>query len=586
MIGRQLANFRIERVLGRGGMGTVYYGQDIKLQRPVAIKVIDSGLQEKTSYIDRFVQEARALAGWRHENIIQIHYADDENGLYYFVMEYIDGQNLQQILAEYTANGELVEIEDVLRIGTAIGSALDFAHEHGVIHRDVKPSNIFVERSGQVVLGDFGLALDVQQGSIGETFGTVHYIAPEQAQRSSNAVPESDLYSMGIILYEMLTGILPFDDPSPTSVAVQQITLSPPPPRQINPNLNQQVEAVLLKILSKSPGERYHSASEFMAALTDALQAAPISTAGKIELPPQPPGLPPRHISPIRTYSQVSIAQTVQKNLNARPVQAPPEPTLHINHASSDQASSPAIEKVLATAITPSPEDHPLEPTQVTPIPPEPSAGRTRAKPAPSRRMILVVGLITGCLLVVIAVGFALSTVFVNRIVGSDQVSQVIQDSQFTSSPPAISTEGSVSDLTALPAEYNPNKQRFILYYDANSFYILQVTGDKTPVSPISFERLDKLDVPSNRFSGQQWAKYYPSIEPGVCMRLEIIDSSPYLRPPECNNQYYATRTPSGGDPGIFWTPAEGSEQFRVNWENEEVARCEINAGICEIYLP
>lgn len=550
MIGRQLANFRIERVLGHGGMGTVYYGQDIKLQRPVAIKVIDSGHQEKTSYIERFVQEARALAGWRHENIIQIHYADDENGLYYFVMEYIEGQNLQQILAEYTSNGELVEIEDVLRIGDAIGSALDFAHEHGVIHRDVKPSNIFVERSGQIVLGDFGLALDIQQGSVGETFGSVHYIAPEQAQRSSDAVPESDLYSMGIILYEMLTGILPFDDPSPTSVAVQQITLSPPPPRQINPDLNEQVEAVLLKILSKSPGERYHSGSEFMAALKDALEAAPISTAGKIELPPQPPGLPSPHGSFVRTYSQVSIAQTVQKNLDARPAQAQPEPT------------------------------------QVTPIPPDLSAGGTRAKPATSRRIFLVVGLITGCLLVVIAVGFALSTVFINRMVGTDQPNQVIQGSQFTSSPPAISTEGSVSNLTAIPAEDNPNKQRFILYYDANSFYILQVTGDETPVSPISFERLDKMDVPPNRFSGQQWAKYYGTIKPGVCMRLEIIDSSPYLRPPECNNQYVSTRTPSRNDPGIFWTPAEGSEQFRVNWENEEVARCEINAGICEIYLP
>jgi serine/threonine protein kinase len=188
MIGRQLANFRIERVLGHGGMATVYYGQDIKLQRPVAIKVIDPGHREKTSYIERFIQEARALAGWRHENIIQIYYADDENGLYYFVMEYIDGQNLQEILAEYTSNGELMDFEDVLQIGMAIGSALDYAHQNGVIHRDVKPSNIFIERSGRVMLGDFGLALDIQQGSIGETFGTAHYIAPEQAKRSSDAV--------------------------------------------------------------------------------------------------------------------------------------------------------------------------------------------------------------------------------------------------------------------------------------------------------------------------------------------------------------------------------------------------------------
>ena len=167
----------------------------------------------------------------------------------------------------------------------------------------------------------------------------------------------------------MLTGILPIDDPSPTNVAVQQITLSPPPPRQINPNLNEQVEAVLLKILSKSPGERYHSGSEFMAALKDALEAAPISTAGKIELPPQPPGLPPPHVSLVRTYSQVSIAQTVQKNLDARSAQAPPEPTLHVNPPSSDPASPQPLRKYWRTSIAPAPEDHPVEPTQVTPIP-------------------------------------------------------------------------------------------------------------------------------------------------------------------------------------------------------------------------
>jgi serine/threonine protein kinase len=604
MIGRQLANFRIERVLGHGGMATVYYGQDIKLQRPVAIKVIDPGHREKTSYIERFIQEARALAGWRHENIIQIYYADDENGLYYFVMEYIDGQNLQEILAEYTSNGELMDFEDVLQIGMAIGSALDYAHQNGVIHRDVKPSNIFIERSGRVMLGDFGLALDIQQGSIGETFGTAHYIAPEQAKRSSDAVAESDLYSMGVVLYEMLTGIVPFDDPSPTSVALQHITQPPPPPRQVNPNLNEQVEAVLLKILSKSPAERYHSGSELIAALKKALKATPISTTSQIELPPPPPGLPSRQTPHPLTYSQVSVAQRVQKYLNAAPAQVPIEPTQRVNYPSAGQASPPAIEKVEPTWKAPAPEVHPVEPSSAAPSSPEPLAGRTHAKPAPSRRIILVGSLLTGCLLVVIIAVFALTTVFVKQMVGSEQVNHETQDNQRTSPPLAISTDSNISEPTAVPTIASlptetfapgsmpvptvkyPNGQRFVLYYDDNSFYILQVTGDKTYVSSISFERLDKMDVPSNRFSGQRWAEFYATIKPGICMRIEILNSSPYLRPPQCTNQYYATRTPTRDDPGIFWTPVEGSVKFRVNWKNEEVALCEISAGVCEIYLP
>src|SRR6476646_6505928 len=197
LIGRQLANFRLERVLGRGGMAQVYYGLDVKLQRPVAVKVIDARFRDNPAYAKRFVREAQAVATWRHENIAQVYYADEDAGLYYFAMEYIDGLDLAELIAQYTALGELMPHTDVLLIGRAVASALDYAHQKGVIHRDVKPSNVIVARDGRVVLSDFGLALDVQQGSLGDVFGSAHYIAPEQARRSSDAVPQSDLYSLG-----------------------------------------------------------------------------------------------------------------------------------------------------------------------------------------------------------------------------------------------------------------------------------------------------------------------------------------------------------------------------------------------------
>jgi serine/threonine-protein kinase len=279
LIGRRLANFRVERALGRGGMAQVYYGQDTKLKRPVAIKVIDARYRGNPAYAQRFVREAQTIATWRHEHIIQIHYADDEDGFYYFVMEYVDGQDLGQLLAQYTAQGKLLPPTEVLRIGRAVASALDYAHQRGVIHRDVKPSNVLVAKDGRIVLADFGLALDVEQGSLGEVFGSANYISPEQARHSADAIPQSDLYSLGIILYEMLTGRVPFDDPSATTVAVQHLTLPPPPPRTLNPALNKATEAVLLKALSKSPAKRYQTGQELMDALAKAMPVSQVAAA-------------------------------------------------------------------------------------------------------------------------------------------------------------------------------------------------------------------------------------------------------------------------------------------------------------------
>ena len=506
LIGRQLANFRLERVIGRGGMAQVYYGWDVKLQRPVAVKVIDVRFRGQAAYAKRFVHEAQAVATWRHEYIAQIHYADQEDDLYYFAMEYIDGLDLGQILTQHAAQNKLISHADVLRIGHAVASALDYAHGKNVIHRDVKPSNVMVANDGRVVLTDFGLALDVEQGSVGEVFGSAHYIAPEQARRSSEAVPQSDIYSLGVMLYEMLTGVVPFDDPSPTSVAVQHITKPPPPPSSINPALNLETEAVLLKALSKSPNERYQSG----AALISALEAA-----------------------------------------------------LRI------------------------------------------SAPSARAAPAPSRPRMLW-GIFAGCAFLVIF-GIVLAGIFVAGLGNFFGASAPLVGTETSPVQPTASPAGSLAtdipprptpSLSApvnapLPTVKYPNGKHFTIFYNDNSLYLLNRSQATIAINWVAFERLSNADTALNRFNGSRWGQFYATSEPGWCVAITILDASPYLKPPDCghNDKFLSLRTPTRDDPTIFWTRLDdGSHQFRVLWreggKDEEIARCEIGVGICEVFFP
>lgn len=273
LIGRRLGNFKIERSLGQGGMGQVYYGWDVKLERPVAIKLLPARYRQQPEQARRLVQEAQAVARWRHEHIVQVYYADEEADLTYFVMEFVDGHDLETILEDRQRKKERLPQAEVLRIGRAVAEALDYAHQKGVIHRDVKPGNVMLAQDGRIVLMDFGLA--VSNGTAGPAVGSARYMAPEQAQNS--ALPQSDLYALAVMLYQMLTGQLPFDDPSATALLVQHATQTPPSPRSFNPQLNALAEAVLLKSLDKSPQARYQTGRELMDALGQALTGTAVS---------------------------------------------------------------------------------------------------------------------------------------------------------------------------------------------------------------------------------------------------------------------------------------------------------------------
>jgi serine/threonine protein kinase len=344
LIGHQLANFRIERLLGRGGMAKVYYGWDVKLERPVAIKVIDERYRGDHAYTDRFVREARAAATWNHPNILQVYHAGDENDIYYFAMEYVRGLDLGKIIQHYADAGELLPLADVLKVGRAVANALDYAHIKGVIHRDIKPSNVLISEDERVVLADFGLALTVSQGTVGEVFGSPHYISPEQARNSAEAVPQSDLYSLGVMLYEMLVGRLPFDDPSPASLALMHLTQEPPAPRSINPDINPAIQSVLLKALRKSPAKRFQTGRELMNALEQAMTEGLPPDTQPVTMP-LPVGVA-KSASP-RTLSKVSIAERVTASILQTPPPTAPSkmtpPPPEVPTASGSFLSSPYL---------------------------------------------------------------------------------------------------------------------------------------------------------------------------------------------------------------------------------------------------
>ncbi|HBX68224.1 MAG TPA: hypothetical protein DEH25_02230 [Chloroflexi bacterium] len=288
----RFANYRLDLLLGSGGFARVYKGWDGSSDIPVAVKIIDANFSDSDfAYATAFLEHTGVLTSWRHKNIIRIHRAGFDDNYLYLVMEYIDGTDLADVIERYSAEGELISHDDVVQVARSIALALDYAHRRKVLHLDVKPSNILMEKNGRVVLTDFNIPLGSKKEDSGVFMGSAHYMAPEQSQGLDRATHLSDLYSLGVILYEMLTGTVPFDDPSPITVALQHINLAPPPPRKINPNLNPATEVVLLKALSKNPANRYPTGEQLISALEEAL-AFQLTTPAEIRpLPPAPAGV-------------------------------------------------------------------------------------------------------------------------------------------------------------------------------------------------------------------------------------------------------------------------------------------------------
>ncbi|MBU5354378.1 Stk1 family PASTA domain-containing Ser/Thr kinase [Paenibacillus silvae] len=261
MIGHQLGGrYEVIERVGGGGMALVYKAQDLLLNRNVAIKVLRQQFVHDEEFIRRFRREAQSAASLSHPNVVSIYDVGQEDDVHYIVMEYVEGKNLNEIIKERAP----LQVDEAVHIASQIADALDHAHHNQIIHRDIKPHNILIGRNGRVKVTDFGIARAVTSTTItqtGSVVGSVHYFSPEHAKGIVTG-EKSDLYSLGIVLYQMLTGQLPFLGESPISVALKHLQEEFDEPRKFNPLIPQSVENVILKSMRKNPQERYQSAKE------------------------------------------------------------------------------------------------------------------------------------------------------------------------------------------------------------------------------------------------------------------------------------------------------------------------------------
>jgi len=287
LVGQSLGKYRVLEPLGRGGMARVYRAYHPQLDRYVAIKVLRSDLVEEEDFLARFKREARAVAALRHPNIVRVFDFDVQQGVYYMVMELLEGDSLRTRLNDYRAREERMPMGDVARILLDVLEGLQYAHGEGMVHRDVKPGNILLSRSGQAVLTDFGIAQIIggtRYTVSGALMGTLNYMSPEQGLEGE-CDSRSDIYSLGIVFYEILTGDPPFDADTPLAILMKHVNDPLPLPRKIEPSIPKPLERVVLKALAKRREQRYQGADEMAQALRKAVKRARIELPERISLP-------------------------------------------------------------------------------------------------------------------------------------------------------------------------------------------------------------------------------------------------------------------------------------------------------------
>jgi serine/threonine-protein kinase len=307
----QLGRYVIQSELGRGAMGIVYKATDSLLERTVAIKTINMALERDGAdrYEERFYQEARAAAGLNHPNIVTVHDVGKSADVVYMALEYIEGVELRTLIGE----GRPLRVAQALAIAAQVAEGLAFAHSRGVVHRDIKPANIMVVANGPVKITDFGIARRRMSSELTQTgmlMGSPKYMSPEQVI-GKRADHRSDIFSLGVILYEMLTGAAPFNGENVTALMYQTVNFVPPAPSQLNPEVPPLLDHIVAKLLAKPLEERYQDAAEAARDLRECERQAAAAAPAAAATATLPGGTPPTLVDP--EAKTLVLAQTLNR---------------------------------------------------------------------------------------------------------------------------------------------------------------------------------------------------------------------------------------------------------------------------------
>lgn len=549
MIGQILGDYRIVRLLGKGGMSRVYLATDRNLQRDVALKVITLDRDRANELMKRFKREARTIGKLdSHPNIVTVYRYATQEDTHYMAMQLIRGETLTQMLGRLKRKKSYMPYADVLNIMRQVAAALDYAHKNQIIHRDVKPSNVMVEEdTGRVVLMDFGLVMEAgTESTLGTAFGTPRYIAPEQAISSQQAVPQSDIYSLGVILFEMLTGQVPFDEESAMSLALSHITNPPPSPREIRADLPEAVAKVVLKALEKQPENRFQSASEMVMALQVALGEIPTAT----EMPvPAPTPVPMKSGAPVPPPSaaMLDVPTDTPSKTPANEVVSPPAPK-------AAKKSAPKAVKAEEVPTPPPPK----------PTPPVAAASDKKA----NNRKPLFYGIGGIAALIILAAILALSG--------------VLSDSD--DKPSSGNSDGGSGGQSNTGTTNNGDGSLKLIYTN-DSLTIVNISNQILNLTGIGFNSLDNTRIFISRDFGAQTMSAF---EPGECIRVFITNEA--LPEPELcqgtvkNLPYY-----SKDSANLYWvwnSELNSDAEFRLILSTETLKTCKVGPNECTVKWP
>ncbi len=617
IIGKKLGDYIIVDILGQGGMARVYRGLDKKLNRYAAVKVIDIGTirEDESEYRKRFQNEARSIARLTNPNIVGIYQFDQVDNLYYMAMQFIEGKDLRSMIKGLDKAGARLTYKEIISILRDIANALDYAHSEGVIHRDIKPSNIMVMPNGKAVLTDFGLALSVPEGTIGNTFGSAHYIAPEQAVNSANAVPQSDIYSLGVVLYEMLTNRVPFDDPSAMVVAMKHLTDIPPVPSQVVGNLPRQVDSVVLKALDKDPKNRYPTCNAMVDVLASALgelNDTPTKTsspskpvAGPVEtlrLPDsQPKPVAALEDAPTITDSKASAANRVAINDELARRQRQQQITIgavvagvialiviaavviNQNNVAQQNATSTAVaiqnaegtsQAVAAlqtdAAVTAAAETN----TAAT------SAAQTEAavtSAAATQAMIAAMTETAQALPSETATEEPTTAQPSNTATAQPTDTATRRPTQTPSPEPTATTEEATPEVTAVVVDLS--SAPLLLRYDNESLVLVNQSNANQDISGLNFVQT-LANGTTREFPSRLWeggSRPLSALPPEGCFQVSRNDRNATPTPGDCERHSWSRVS----FPRWFWMSDEPNATFEVRRGRTVLATCSIAAGVC-----